>query len=116
MQPFEHTDLQEEAVFCFELEPGGEASLGTFLFGGTDAPDPSASEDPAVFELPAGNYMFAQVRNILSREEFMWMAREVQKEGLRQGASLGNRLYLRYLFEDGKGVTQAFRPLAPDPA
>jgi hypothetical protein len=119
LNPFKHTDLLGEGVFYFEInpaqslsiEPKKEHYLGNLLCGGILDPQAPPSKEAEIFELPAGEYMFAQVRNILSREEFIWMAMEVQKEALWQRLSLEDRLYLRYLFEDGKEVTQVFRPL-----
>jgi hypothetical protein len=121
LKPFEYTDLLGENLFCFEIDPAQSLSiepekehyLGNFVCGGVLDPEPSPSKEPEIFELPTGKYIFAQVQDILNQEKFIWMAMEVQKQGLREGASLENRLYLRYLFEDGKGVTQVFRPLAP---
>jgi hypothetical protein len=61
-------------------------------------------------ELPRGNYLFAQVRETLSRDEIIDLAIEVQSEGLWQRLELGFKYYLRFLFEDGSPVTQVFRP------
>ncbi|MCL2129851.1 MAG: hypothetical protein FWH35_05805 [Treponema sp.] len=103
--PFWDTEpeLMEETIFCFEVkeeerlnfEPDGEKLLGSLIFCG---------------ELPSGNYLFAQKREILSRKEIINMAIEIQQECLWQRLNPGNRFYLRYLFEDGKWVTQVLRP------
>ena len=93
----------EEKLFCFNLnsdeclaiEPDAEKLL-------------AGTVSAAV--LPGGNYLFAQKREILSREEILSMAVEIQQEGLWQRLIPGNKLYLRYLFEDGSWVTQLFRP------
>lgn len=119
LKPFEHTDLLGEKVFHFEInpaqslsmEPEKEHYLGNLLCGGILDPQASPAKEPEIFELPVGEYMFAQVREILNQDAFIGMAMEVQKEGLWKRLSLEDRLYLRYLFEDGKGVTQIFRPL-----
>ena len=95
----------EEKLFCFELdetqyrlfEPDSVKLLGKTAAEGTE-------------ELPPGNYLFAQERKILSREEIIGLAVEIQQEGLWQRLTPGKKLYLRYLFEDGCFVTQLFRP------
>jgi hypothetical protein len=46
----------------------------------------------------------------LNREEWLDMALEQQKDGLWERYKPENRLYVRYLFEDGCPVTQLFRP------
>jgi hypothetical protein len=60
--------------------------------------------------LPAGDYLFSQKREILSREEILYLAAELQKEALWRRLSPEPRFYLRRLYEDGKGVTQLWRP------
>ncbi|MDR2951648.1 MAG: hypothetical protein LBU82_00240 [Treponema sp.] len=45
------------------------------------------------------------------REKWLDMAVELQKDGLWEMFQLENRLYVRLLYEDGKRVTQLFRPL-----
>jgi hypothetical protein len=62
-------------------------------------------------ELPRGRYLFAQERSFLDREAVLCMAVEMQKDGLWERLCLENRLYLRYLGEEGQAVTQLFRPL-----
>ncbi|MDR3160771.1 MAG: hypothetical protein LBU28_04070 [Spirochaetaceae bacterium] len=122
LRPFEgEPDLSEgEVLFCFELNPGQyrsfepeEPYVGPLIFQGVSAPEEgeaASQEDPSRFELPRGNYLFAQQREILSREDCIEMAWEIQKELLWRRLTPGSRLYLRYLFEDGRGVTQIFRP------
>jgi hypothetical protein len=61
--------------------------------------------------LPASLYLFTQKRKILDRGECIYTAIEQQKDGLWERLRLGNRLYIRYLFEDGSAVTQLFRPI-----
>jgi len=119
-----------EKVFCFKLdeaeylafEPDQAKLLGTLpeslVFGGIS----SAGEEGAAAgkektagkttaaEIPKGNYLFAQKRKILSKEEIIEMAVEIQMEGLWQRHKPGRFLYLRYLFEDGSWVTQLYRP------
>jgi hypothetical protein len=106
----------EERLFCFTLdavqgrsiEPDPACFLGPLLAAGRSA---AGSAEPAgSLELPAGIYLFAQQREALGREAFIEMAMELQKDGLWERLTLGDRLYLRCLFEDGKRVTQAFRP------
>ena len=111
-----------ERLFCFEInekerlsfEPDYDNLIGSLVFSGIYA----AVEDQekralrALLELPRGNYLFAQRREILSREEIVSMAVEIQMECLWHRHEPGERLYLRYLFEDNRWVTQLFRPFS----
>jgi hypothetical protein len=115
LKPFEYTeDIPEESLFCFEispdqylsLEPEYDRYLGELIVSGRATSGPSTDG----FELSAGKYLFAQVRDVLCREDIIWMAMEIQKDGVWEQLNLKNRLYLRYLFEDDKPVTQLFRP------
>jgi hypothetical protein len=112
-RPAEET---EERLFCFTLdavqgrsiEPDPARFLGPLLAAGRSV---AGSAEPAGgLELPAGNYLFAQQRETLGREAFVEVAMELQKDGLWERLKLEERLYLRYLFEDGKRLTQVFRP------
>jgi hypothetical protein len=116
--PFCYTEGSGGRLFCFGLkfplafECEGENFLGDLTAGGTAL---GAAEAQALLEhkkliLPPGNYLFAQERRILSREEIIAMAIEIQQEGLWQRLTPGGRLFLRYLYEDGRSVTQVFRP------
>jgi len=103
--PFSYKEGDGEKLYCFQLnenecynfEPDKEGLLGSLFF-------------PT--ELLAGNYLFAQKREVLSREEILDMAVEIQAEGLWQRLKPGKILYLRYLFEDSKTVTQLYRPFS----
>ena len=119
----EITAGREERLYCFELdegqclsfEPDKNALLGGFVFGGLKdlvLKDAAFRGGEAPLELPAGDYLFAQKREILDRESVIDMAVEIQQEGLWQRLKLGRRLYLRRLFEDGSEVTQLFRPFS----
>ena len=115
-----------EKLFCFELdeaqyqsfEPDKNELLGTPVFRGIAAqaaPGEARTSVPrrvgeGSVELPLGHYLFAQKRQRLNREEIIAMAVEIQQEGLWQRLLPGKRIYLRYLFEDGREVTQLFRP------
>jgi len=57
-----------------------------------------------------GNYIFTQKWDFLGRENIIELIIEMQKEALWQRYKPGKMLYLRYLYEDGKYVTQLFRP------
>jgi hypothetical protein len=100
-----------ELLFCFELnreqagriDPDADCFLGELAFSGK-----STGEQGKV-QLPVGLYLFAQQRKTLDREECIGMAIEQQKDGLWERLRLGDRLYIRYLFEDGSPVTQIFR-------
>jgi len=101
--PFNYREEDGEKLYCFLLneneyysfEPNRETLLGRLVFSQV---------------LPEGNYLFAQKREILSRDEIIDMAVEIQAEGLWQRLKPGKTLYLRYLFEDSKAVTQLYRP------
>jgi hypothetical protein len=120
--PFGWQEGNGETLFCFDLDPAQSVSiepdesrlLSALIFGGRAATDGEAANRPrkGQLQLPAGKYLFAQARELLSREEITGLAAEVQKEGLWQRLSPGGQLYLRYLFEDGRGVTQIFRPIS----
>ena len=127
--PFGYREGDGEKIVCFELgearaaafEPDRADFLGDAVFmgraadaGGTAAGGTAArGEDRrSLWELPRGAYLFAQKRELLSREDIVGMAAEMQQEGLWQRLRLGRRIYLRWLFEDGRSVTQLFRPFA----
>ena len=113
--PFSYKEGNGEKLYCFEIdenqrlsiEPDAKTLLKTLVFGGSPA---KTDADKARLELPAGDYLFAQEREILGRDEIIAAVAEIQSEGLWQRLEPGNRLYLRYLFEDGCLVTQLFRP------
>jgi hypothetical protein len=107
-----------EQLFCFainpaqgsSIEPKPELFLGALLFAGeASAPPPDAAPRTPV-QLPASVYLFTQRREALRREECIRLAIEQQKDGLWERHTLQDKLYVRYLFEDGKPVTQLFRP------
>jgi hypothetical protein len=124
--PFVSPKEEGEFIFCFELEPlkalefesgpadfpqspvfrGKAASPGEGT-GSASTDSAGRVEKPA---LPAGNYLFSQVRDAAGRQEIAEMAAEIQQEGLWQRLKPGTRIYLRRLFEDNKEVTQLFRP------
>jgi hypothetical protein len=103
----------QELLFCFgidgaqgqSIEPEAPALLGPLLAAGASPPAPGGN-----LELPRGRYLFAQERAFLGRDGVIRMAVEVQKDGLWERLRLENRLYVRYLYEDGGPVTQIFRP------
>jgi hypothetical protein len=105
-----------ERLFLFEIdtaqglcfEPDPRLFLGPLIFSGRAAE--SGGEAGPRRELPAGSYLFAQERRPLGREDCIGMAIEVQKDGLWERLRPEPRLYLRYLVEDGRRVTQIFRP------
>ncbi|MDR0719408.1 MAG: hypothetical protein LBF78_07200 [Treponema sp.] len=89
-----------------------EAAAGPVVglpgLGNKHAPPGAASG--LVVGLPAGDYLFLQKREVLNREEILYLAAELQKESLWRRLSPEPRFYLRRLYEDGKGVTQLWRP------
>jgi hypothetical protein len=111
---------REERLYCFELneaqylnfELDKSTLLGNIVFGGIAGGDKSRTEknENALLELPAGNYLFAQKREVLDMESVINMAVEIQLEGLWQRLKPGRYLYLRRLYEDGSEVTQLLRP------
>ena len=117
-EPFSWKAADREKIFCFQLdetqggsfEPDIARLLGSLLFCGEAAEPENINREPG-FELPRGNYIFAQKRELLSKDEIIDLAAEIQKEGLWQRLELADKLYLRYLFEDGSPVTQLFRGL-----
>ena len=119
--PFGYREGSGEMLFCFELneaqrlifEPEKAELLGNLVFAAkavAQAGEGKTGAAEALRELPKGDYLFAQKREILSREDIIDMAAEIQSEGLWQRLKPGKRLYLRYLYEDGCSVTQLFRP------
>jgi len=113
--PFCYREGDGEKLFCFELdeaqaqafEPDKTKFPGNPVFSGKAA---GGATDQPHTEFPPGNYLFAQKRDIVSRKGIIDMAVEIQQEGLWQRLLIGKKLYLRYLFEDGRSVTQLFRP------
>jgi hypothetical protein len=99
-----------EYLFCFEIDSSESLKF---------EPDPAGLLGPLANTgnpiLPAGQYMFSQMRSILGKDEILEMAVEIQKEALWQRLVPEPRLYLRYLCEDGRGVTQVFRPYTDGP-
>jgi len=117
--PFSCREENGEKLYSFEIdetqrlniEPDAKTLLKKLISGGNAVrPGRAAAAGESRLELPAGDYLFAQEREILGREQITAAAAEIQAEGLWQRLEPGNRLYLRYLFEDGRPVTQLFRP------
>jgi len=115
LAPFTSPPVDEaapELLFCFELDreqaaridPEADRFLGELIFSG------KGDGKQGQIQLPAGLYVFSQQRQTLNREECVAMAIEQQKDGMWERLHLGNRLYIRCLFEDGSSVTQLFRP------
>ena len=108
----------DEFLLCFcldsaqsrSIEPKPEQLLGSLVFTGQKSSDSGNLQFETV-SLPTGNYLFTQVRGALPREEWLDLAVEQQKDGLWERYKLQNRLYVRFLFEDGGFVTQLFRQL-----
>jgi hypothetical protein len=111
----------EEFIFCFELdqeqsqsiEPQPENFLGRLVFSGKNVENQTQGNRAykVSLELPAGLYLFTQRRGAIGREECIALAIEQQKDGLWEKINLGNRLFLRLLYEDGSPVTQLFRTI-----
>ena len=124
LAPFGYREDNGETLFCFELdknqagefEPDKAKFPGNLVFSGRaigeDNGELHQEERQRLIELPRGSYLFAQKREILSLQNIIDMAVAIQQEGLWQRLFLEEKLYLRYLFEDGCSVTQLFRPYA----
>jgi len=107
--------INNEIILCYELnpaqarsiEPDREMLLRHLQFAGEKADGAQSAA------LPAGHYIFAQSRGdaSLNQEEWLDMAVDLQKDGLWERNKLGDLLYVRFLFEDDKFVTQIFRPV-----
>jgi hypothetical protein len=125
VDPFSWQESGGEQLFCFELEkdkanafeiaeggfPGQLVFTGLAALPGMGNKNvPSETAAKPVVGLPAGDYLFLQKREILNREEILYLAAELQKETLWRRLSPEPRFYLRRLYEDGKGVTQLWRP------
>ena len=133
LDPFFPPDGAGETLFCYgidgaegrSIEPAPSAFPGTLLFtgravpAGTERPPgdnpapadvPPAGEKAEYTALPEGSYLFVQTEGTLDRKGFAEMAIEMQKDGLWERLEPENRIYLRYLFEDGRRVSQIFRP------
>jgi hypothetical protein len=114
-------ETSAEFLFCFELdegqtqsiEPQPEEFLGRLVFSGKNDKNQNHLNQACKtsLELPAGLYLFTQRRGVPDREECIALAIEQQKDGLWEKIKLGNRLFLRFLYEDGSHVTQLFRPI-----
>jgi hypothetical protein len=134
LEPFSYTPAEGELIFAWtipaaealSIEPAPDRFLERLFFAGRAVSKPAelpartggeaaafGTEDGALLELSRGTYFFSQIREILDREASLDLAVEVQKEALWQRFIPEPRFYLRRLFEDGKGVTQIFRPLRP---
>ena len=105
-----------EKLFCFEIEesqaqeflPEKRHFPGALVFSGKALKEEEPSE--SILELPSGNYIFCQIREILDEDGIIDLAVEAQNEGLWQRLKLTKRLYVRFLFEESQGVTQIWRP------
>ena len=108
----------DEFLLCFALnpaqsrtiEPVREQLLGDLLFMGGKTGDSTADQSVT---LPSGEYLFMQSRGIsaMTRDEWLDLAIEQQKDGLWERYQPGDLLYIRFLFEDGAVVTQLFRTI-----
>jgi len=115
--PFNYREGDGEKFYCFTLnesesssfEPDKKTLLDRLVFS-ANAVTGAQRETVRAQSLPEGSYLFAQKRELLSREEIIDMAVEIQAEGLWRRLKPGKILYLRYLFEDSKSVTQLYRP------
>ncbi|MDR1466538.1 MAG: hypothetical protein LBI40_02835 [Treponema sp.] len=112
----ERAENGAEELFCFALNPSEAWSIAPqadklvkeqIFHGFIATPDAKETEG---MEMLIGHYLFAQMRGNAAQDDWLLIALEAQKYGLQKGFHLGNRLFVRILFEDGKKVTQMFRP------
>jgi len=118
--PFMYRPENGGMIFCFEMETAAAVEFepqrkffpGALIFAGKTAQetDNRNEQKMELYELPRGNYLFTQARELLNKEKIIDMAIEVQQEGLWQRLGISNRYYLRYVYEDQSTVTQIFRP------
>jgi hypothetical protein len=116
----------EEILLCYDLNPAQSRSIepdrgllpGSLVFAGRKTGDCPLQDSPlqeGIVRLPPGNYLFTQRRggqiSPLNTDEWLDMAVEQQKDGLWERYKPENRLFVRFLFEDGSPVTQLFRAL-----
>jgi hypothetical protein len=119
----------DEFLLYYELDPVQSQSiepvreqLPCFLvFSGVKTDDNCQPQGGLTAEeaaLPAGKYLFTQSRSLSDEisvnfyTDWLDLAIEQQKDGLWERYKLTNKLYVRYLFEDGKFVTQIFRVIS----
>ena len=110
----------DEFLLCYDLdpiqsrsiEPIPEHLLGSLVFSGIKG-DTGDSGVKKVF-LPAGMYLFTQCRGSkgsLEQDTWLNLAIDQQKDSLWERQKPGNRLYIRFLYEDDAFVVQVFRPV-----
>ena len=93
-----------ENIMCYLIEPA-EADIFE-----PNADSYIKSQENIDVIIPAGNYLFSQQTNILDMKEIIETAVELQKEGLWQRLEMKQKLFIRFVSEDGRVVTQIFRP------
>jgi hypothetical protein len=97
-----------DSVQSISIEPDKERLPGSLVFTGKGVVN---SGQKGLFEVSAGKYLFTQYRG---EPEWLDMAVEQQKDALWERCIPDNKLYVRFLYEDGSGVTQLLRPLKPE--
>jgi hypothetical protein len=115
----------DEVLLCYDLDPAQSGSiepytalfLGPLAFAGRKIGALTGETGAREVSLPAGQYLFTQRRepfpgsDCLKPAGWLDLAVEQQKDALWERYKPGNRLYARFLFEDGCYVTQVFRGL-----
>ena len=99
------------------LAAGGDGSLTAYDLDGELSRSPEVDVEryalaltgAPVDAIPAGKYLFAQMRGAPTDRLVAEEALELQKEGLWRGLELSPRLYLRVLDEEGGAVRQLLR-------
>jgi hypothetical protein len=109
-------DLEAALASSLDADPASYLGSPALI---ADALDPDTGGDAAAgegTEIPAGRYLFAQMRvgdaGEVDAELFAAAAIEIQKDGLWRGIALESYVYLRLLAEEAGPVFQILRPIA----
>jgi hypothetical protein len=124
------TYVKDDSLDPFAVEPVKEADAEMLFVFAPDAPDVGGGGGKyfarlleAGFELfdgeihdeialERGKYYFIQERAFLKKDAIVNMARAIENFARNEKHKLVNKLYLRYVYEDGSAVTQLFWPTA----
>jgi hypothetical protein len=111
LDPFSVESVKEtdgEMLFLFAPDAGdgaGREYFARLLGAGFELYDGEIHDE---IELPAGHYYFTQERALLKKDAIIKMAGAIEEFAGNEKRKLENKLYLRYVYEDGSAVTQIF--------